>query len=304
MTRASVSSTLDQSQQNQPQQKRPQRNPWRVLGRIILGLICAAALTGVWWLALMQPSHDRNWKPQLAVLPSGQIDGDILTLTNVRNIRYGEPGTPFEVSDDTYDTREYDLRSLETLWLVVEPFAEWEASAHTLLSFGFANGDYLALSVEARTEVGERFAALDGLLNQFELIYVFADERDVIERRTSYQQHDVYLYPIRVSPEVLRALLVNFVEEANAIVEQPRFYNTFTSTCTTNLIDTVNEVLPGTIPLHAARFLPGYADDLLYNLELIDAQGSFEEIKARHNITERAQQIPEGEDFSAWIRQF
>jgi hypothetical protein len=107
-----------------------------------------------------------------------------------------------------------------------------------------------------------------------------------------------------VSPEVLRALLVDFVEEANAIVEQPRFYNTFTSTCTTNLIDTVNEVLPGTIPFHVARFLPGYADDLLYNLELIDAQGSFEEIKARHNITERAQQIPEGENFSAWIRQF
>ena len=41
----------------------------------------------VWWIAI-PPSHDRPWRPEVAVMPRAFIDGDRVRLTGVRDFDY------------------------------------------------------------------------------------------------------------------------------------------------------------------------------------------------------------------------
>src|SRR5690606_8504462 len=124
----------------------------------------------------------------------------------IRNIEYRS------VSD--YDIRYYDktfdLGTIESLWYVVEPFkGQNPGAAHTFLSFGFEGGDYVAISAEIRKEKGEMFSALKGLMRQYEIVYVIADERDVIKLRSNHRKDDVFLYPIAMEKEDIRELFVS-----------------------------------------------------------------------------------------------
>ena len=56
--------------------------------------------------------------------------------------------------------------------------------AHPILSFQF-NDDYVAASIETRKEIGEGYSEVTGFFRQYELIYLLADERDVIRLRTN-----------------------------------------------------------------------------------------------------------------------
>ena len=49
------------------------------------------------------------------------------------------------------------------------------------MSFGFAGGDHIAVSVETRPEKGEAYSAIGGFFKQFEVIYILAEERDVLQ---------------------------------------------------------------------------------------------------------------------------
>ena len=149
-----------------------------------------------------RPRHDRDWKVDYAVMPRIDISGDKVTVHNLRDFRYGDAGGSGDAPEDihvAYDTRTYDLDGLESLWLVLESFSRIDAVAHTLLSFGFSDGRYLAISIEARIPKGERYDLLRGFFKTFELVYLFGDERDLIARRAKVLDHDVYLYPIRAT---------------------------------------------------------------------------------------------------------
>ncbi|HEU4565837.1 MAG TPA: DUF4105 domain-containing protein [Gemmatimonadaceae bacterium] len=245
-----------------------------------------------------RPRNDRDWSPDQAVLAWAELDGHIARVHNVRDNRYRTP----EDYDVRHEDRSYDLDSLESVWLMVEPITS-PGIAHTLVSFGFAGGKYVSVSVEIRKEKGEHFDPLRGLLRQYELMYVVADERDVIALRTNYRRDRVYLYPIRTSRERMRAMFVGMLERANALREHPEFYNTLTSTCTTNIVRHVNEVSPRRIsPWHPRVLLPAYADRLAYALGLIDTSLPFEEAQRRYRIDERARAYGDGPDFSRVIR--
>src|SRR5262249_39942623 len=51
--------------------------------------VAYALVLGVigWWIAIA-PSHDRNWRPEVAVMPRAFVDGDRVRLTGVRNFDY------------------------------------------------------------------------------------------------------------------------------------------------------------------------------------------------------------------------
>ena len=72
------------------------------------------------------------------------------------------------------------------------------AFAHVIMSFDFGDHNYLAISIEARKKKGIRHSNIKGFFKQYELIYIVADERDVIGLRTNYRNNPpehVYRYP-------------------------------------------------------------------------------------------------------------
>lgn len=264
-------------------------------GRFLLMLLALGYLA---LIVLLRPSNDRDWTPDQERIATAVFNGDSVLVRNVRNARYR--------SVDDYDVhwedRLYDLRRLESTWFVVEPFADWRGPAHTFLSFGFGGGEYVAVSVEIRKEKGESFSPLAGLLRQYELVYVIGDERDLIQLRSNHRRDDVHLYRIRATPEKMRALFVSMLERANQVAREPEFYNTLSNTCTSNIVDHVETIAPGRIPFSYKTLLPGYSDDLAYELGLIDTTLSRDQYRAAHRINELALRHADSEDFSEAIR--
>ena len=252
------------------------------------------------YLALQTPTNNRDWSVDNAVLPYAEFnEDDTVTIRNVRNFDYE---SVLEYTPNYYD-KTYDLSQIDSVDFVNEPFSN--VAAHTFLTFGFKNGDQVAVSVEIRREKGEFYDVLKGMLRQYELTYVIADERDVLRLRTNYRKGDVYMYPIKISERKARALFVDMLNRVNKLAAEPEFYNTITNNCTTNIVDHVNNVAEpeAVITPSFNSLFPAFSDKLAFEMKFIDAEGTFEEIKERFLITEIAQKYNDDPDFSAKIRQ-
>jgi hypothetical protein len=255
-----------------------------------------AALAAGWTLRL--PSHERAWIPEHAVLPHARFAGGQVTIHGVRNFVWID-----STAVPAWEDRTYDLARIESVWFIVSPFSsEWRGPAHTFLSFGFADSQYVAISVEARKEVGETYSLWKGAAKRFEILYVIGDERDLIRLRTDVWGDDVYVYPIRASREHVRALFVQMLERANGLREQPEFYHTLTNNCTTNLIEHVNRIAPGTVPYGWRTLLPGYTDEVAEALGLLATDEPLEVARARFRVNERARAHGGDPAFSQRIR--
>lgn len=260
-------------------------------------LIGIAILLIIWHIP--QPSNDRNWHPDQEVLAYAVLDGNLAHVYNVRNITYRGVND----YDVHYYDRTYNLNKLAQAYYAVIPFGKQPGAAHTILSFEFTDGKYLALSVEIRKEANETYSALKGLFKQYELMYVLADEQDVIKLRTNHRKNDVFLYPSTASKEKIRAVFIDILERVNKLKAQPEFYNTFFNSCTQNLAEHVNHITPHRIPLDIRIYLPAYSDTLAYELGLINNSIPFQELREQHYITKRAQAIGDDPNFSELIRQ-
>ncbi len=267
---------------------RPRRH-----GLAAFALLFAALLA--WWLSLA-PSNQRAWQLDVARLPVAEIDGDRVTVHNVRNFAYR---SEFDYTEH-WETRRYDLSKLQGLDLFVIYWGSPDI-AHTILSWQFADGQRLAVSIETRKETGESYSAVRGFFRQYELYYVLADERDVIGVRTNHRREDVYLYPLRTPPARARAILVDYLEGINRLARQPRWYNALTYNCTTTIRLHLAKVVGG-IP-HDWRWLAnGYLDELLYEMGVLNQQHPFAELKRLSYINPKAQALAADEDFSMAIR--
>jgi hypothetical protein len=263
--------------------------------RIILFLAFGSGLA---IYLLQSPSNNRDWAKDQILLPDAVFDGKIVEIRNIRDFVYS--------SEDDYQSRYYDktfdLGSLESVDYIVEPFGSMGA-AHTFLSFGFADGSHVAISVEIRKEAGESFSPIKGLFRAYELMYVIADEKDVIKLRTNYRNHIVYLYPLEIPREKMQELFVDMLTRANKLKDSPEFYNTLTNTCTTNIARHVNAIAPNAIPWDVRLLLPRNSDELAYELGLIDQSIPLDKARERHQINERAAIYADDSDFSRRIRQ-
>lgn len=266
--------------------------------RVYLAALLSLCLLGLMW-SFLTPSHDRRWAIDQSVLPFVEFDGDLVHVHGVRNFRWTS-ATDFT---PRWEDRSYDLRQVASAWYVLVPFSRrWRGPAHAFVTFGFDDGRYLAISVEARREVGETYGAIKGLLRRFELIYVLGDERDLIGRRAVFDGSDVYLYPIRASREAVRAVFRGMLERADRIHATPEFYHTITNNCTLNLVQHVNQLVPDRIPSSWRIVLPGYSDEVIHRLGLIDSIGTLDEVRARFRINDRAKTALDAADFSSRIR--
>jgi len=247
---------------------------------------------------LLTPSHDRDWSLDLAVLPYADIGDDHVIVRNIRNCAY-ESDTDFAVN--YYDKR-FDLQQIRSVDFITVPFKETPSLAHTMLSFGFADGERVVVSAEARLEKGEKYSPVLGELRQFELMYVVADERDAILRRTKHRDVDVYVYRTIATPDQSRELFMDVMQRVNELAEVPEFYDTLSNNCTTNIVRHLNHLRPGRIPYDVRVLLPGFSDGLAYELGLLDTSLPFEEARRRARVTDIANRSAGAPNFSARIR--
>ena len=250
-------------------------------------------------LAKTTPNLDsKNFRADLAMLPFVDFDGDEITIHHVRDCRYR--------SEDDYDVRHYDMRfqlsDVKTIDFIVVPFKESSLLAHTMLSFGLADGRHFVISVEARLGVEESYSAVAGAGRRFPLMYIIGDERDLILLRTSIRDVEVYLYPGRAEPGQVQDLLVDMLARVNKLQREPEFYDSFTNNCTTNLVNHVNKLRPGRIPFDVRVLLPGHSDRLAYELGLLDIDGRFEYARENAKINVLAQLNADNPEFSKRIR--
>ena len=257
----------------------------------------ALVAIAVWWGGL-RPSNEREWQPEVARLAYATVEGDMVTVHNIRNFDYR---TETDFTPAYYD-RTYDLKKLDSADLVA---VYWmgPAIAHLLLSFGFGD-DHLAISIEARKEKGEGYSSAKGFFRQYELYYVVADERDVVRVRTNYRKdppEDVYVYPLRVPRENIRRVFLEYVRKMNALRARPEFYNTLTTNCTTAILMNTR-VNPGSLPFSWKVLLSGYTPAYVYESGRIDQSLPFEELQRRSLVNAAAQAADQAPDFSRRIR--
>lgn len=272
---------------------------WRLPGMATLAVLCVA-LTVLW--TSIEPTNKRDWQPEVAVLPYATISDDQVTVHNIRNFDYRSE-TDYTVA---YHDKPFDLRDLRSVDIVTS-YWMGPAIAHVFVSFGFAGEDYLAVSVEVRKAKGDDYSTLRGFFRQYELIYVVADERDVIRLRTNYRRNpreEVYVYRIRGSIEAGRGFFLEYMNRLNALRTAPEFYNTLTTNCTTNIW--VNDhVNPNRIPLSWKILASGYVPEYLYEEGRLEDMGlSFPELQCRAHINERAEAADSAADFSRRIREW
>jgi hypothetical protein len=262
-----------------------------------LVLLSGAALVLPLFLSL-RPSNERDWTPEQARTAYAIFEGDTVC---VQNVRFMTCRTKSDC-DVRWEKRCYDLREIRTVDFVVSAFSAWKAMAHTFLTFGFEDGQHVAVSVEVRKVKGQSFSALKGLFRQYEIIYVIGDERDVIGVRANVNREPVYLYPIRITPEHARGLFVSMLQRADALSQRPEFYNTLTNTCTTNIVRHIDELTGRSLGVHYQVTFPGYADDLAYKVGLIDTRDSLRATEERCLINSRSAFCADGIQWSRQIR--
>jgi hypothetical protein len=252
-----------------------------------------------WWFG-RKPSNDRDWQAPVAQLPWAQIEGDTVMLHNIRNFAYR---SETDYSPAWYD-KSFDLRQLEGIDLVTSYWMGPDI-AHVFVSFAFAGGEHLAVSIETRTEKGEGYSTLKGFFRQYELYYVVADERDVIGLRTNYRRdppEDVYVYRVKGTPEANRRFFLEYINQINALKAKPAFYNTLTTNCTTN-IWLNSHVNPEHLPFSWKILASGHVPEFLFEHGRLDAADlPFAEIQRRAHINSRAQAAGSATDFSQRIR--
>jgi hypothetical protein len=266
------------------------RRPWKMVFTIT-----GFAVVLAWWFSL-QPSNNRDWLPDVAVLPFADINGNQVTIHNIRNCDY-RTETDFTVQH--YD-KTFDLARLRTVDLYLVTWGSPHI-AHTMVSFGFTNGDYVCFSIETRKEKGEEYSAVKGLFRQFELTYIIADERDLVRLRTNYRRgEEACLYRLQVTPEQGRKLFLDYLRRANELHERAEWYNALTDNCTTAI--RTQRAAADRAPWDWRMLLNGHLDELLYERGTIVTNLPFAELKRLSNINSRAKAADAADDFPQQIR--
>jgi hypothetical protein len=261
----------------------------------LLAFAAAFAAVVLWWRRI-PPSNDRLWADDVAQIAAATIEGDKVTLRNVRNFDW-RSNTDYT---QRWETRVYDLTQLNSVDMIMS-YWRGPAIAHMLVSFGFAAGEHLAFSVEVRRDKRQRYSEIGGFFKEFALSIIAADERDVIRVRTNVRGEDAYLYRIRMPLSAMRSLFLGYLGESNSLVTTPRFYNTITANCTTLVYHMMTRIV-GYLPLNHRILLSGYFPAYVYEVGGLDQRLPLAELRARGRITDRARESDHSNTFSADIR--
>lgn len=266
---------------------------------ILIIILILLTIAYIIFLNNTNPSLVRNWSPDQAVMPSIHfLDDNKVRINNIRNINY-RTTRDFDLA--FYD-RTIKLDDVESAWLVISPFGSF-GIAHTFVSFGFKDGTFLSISIEIRRKKGMSFSAVKAFFRQFEMMYVIADERDVIKVRTNTIKATVRLFPIQTEKARIQAVFLDMLQRADKLGKEPEFYNTLWNNCTTNIIKHTRRFSDKAIPFWDLRYLfPESIDRIAYKLNMIDTHLSYQAAREHFDISKVAQALDDTEDFSTAIR--
>jgi len=245
---------------------------------------------------LREPKASRMWIDVQDRTPSVSFDGSLATIENVRNVTW-------RANDDRdvrWETRTYDLDAISSVEFAVTTFGGWRGLAHTFVTFGFDDGRHLAVSVEVRRERDESYHPFDGLFRNYEIAYVVADERDAIGSRAFVQRDPTTLYPVKSTREARRRLLEGMLRRADELGRKPEFYNTLTNNCTTNVVVHYEQLMGRDLGVDWRIVFPGYSDDLVFELGMMDTDLTLDEARERFRI---ADEPPKATDEIGWSRE-
>ncbi|WP_417670925.1 DUF4105 domain-containing protein [Roseibium sp.] len=261
----------------------------------IIFLLAGAAVGG--WYQTITPRQDRDWAVDVSRGVTARIAGDQVTLGNIRDFRWKNE----KDAEAVWINRTYDLSKLSSVDVIT---SVWDSPdiAHLLVSFGFEDGEPIVFSVEIRREADEAFNEIGGFFRQFELVLVGATETDIVKLRTNYRKENVSLYPVELSAEDRRSMFMSFVELAQILEEKPLFYNTLTANCTTVVFRLARTLQPD-LAIDWRVVMSGHLPSYLNDLGVLGGEGGLQAREISAKISERAQVIPEGANFSQWIRQ-
>lgn len=272
----------------------------RGAGRKLLACIVGFAAVLAWWLTL-SPSNDRDWQQDVAQTPWAEIEGDRVTIHNLRNFDYR---AEFDYTP-RWEERTYDLTQIRG----ADVFLTYWGSpwiAHPIVSFQFGEDQHVAFSIETRKEAGEKYSTVKGFFRQYELIYIVADERDVIRLRTNYRAgEEVYLYRTVATADAARTIFLDYLRSANAMHEQPAFYNALSSNCTTNIrLHTKAAAGDRFASWDWRLLLNGKSDEFAYQYgRFATGDLPFPALKQQAHINQAARAADQAADFSARVRQ-
>ena len=268
---------------------------WWKLAVVILPIIVIAVLLG-----RMVPKGEGDWIAEHERMPTAEFDGDMVTIKDFRHSVY----RTLEDVDVNFIERSFDLTQLDKVDFIIVPFAKWRGLAHVFVSFGFTDGEYFSVSVEARREKGEDYSPVGGLFLRYEVIYVIGDERDVIGKRAVFQNHPVHVYPMITDHASARALLESMLGKANELAAKPQFYHTVTNTCTSNVLVHATRLENRPRRYDFRLVFPGYSDGLAVETGLTNAPDGLAALREASLVNERAAEAPfdDGKAWSAAIR--
>ena len=263
-----------------------------------LFLVIALSLGVLLWWRTLQPSNERTWQPPVAKTAWAEIDNDRVIIHNVRNFNYKTGQEP----EAQWETREIDLRNVTGVDLFINYWGS-DLMAHPIISFQFSDGPPLAFSIETRREVGEDYSAIGGIYRQYELIFIAADERDVVRLRTNHSKGEtLYLYRTALSAAAARERLMEYLESINELHRAPRWYHAVENNCTTSIRSQHPRA-------ERSRWdwrilVNGLMDELFYQHRLILTGGlPFAELKSKALINPAANSAENDPDFSLRIRE-
>ncbi|HTD75428.1 MAG TPA: DUF4105 domain-containing protein [Steroidobacteraceae bacterium] len=269
---------------------------WRgSAGLALAGFALAFVVVLIWWQRI-RPTNQHDWADDVAQITRGTIDGQLVTLRNVRNFDW-RSNTDYT---QRWETRTYDLNRLRSVDMVMSYWDGW-AIAHMLISFGFDDGQYVAFSVEVRRQKNMTYSEIGGFFKRDGLSIIAADERDVIRVRTNVRGEDDYLYRIRMPLSAMRSLFLGYVEQADNLVDTPRFYNTITVNCTTLVYHMMKRIV-GYLPWSYRLLFTGYLPAYVYGVGGLDQRYTLAQLKTLGRITDRAKQSDRSDTFSEDIR--
>jgi len=242
------------------------------------------------------PSNNRLWADDVTHTVTGDVSGDHVTLHNVRNFTW----RGLEDYDSRWETRSYNLSNLDSVDLFLSTWGNPDI-AHTLVSFGFSNGEHITFSVEIRKERRESFSEIAGFFKQYEIALIAADERDIIYTRTNIRKEDVSLYRVHLTSDQRKSLFLSYIQRGNKLAYKPAFYNTITANCTTVVFDMVKLIVPG-IPSDYRLLFSGRLPSYIYDLGGFGKKQTLAEIDRSAHISEHAQAMGRDDNYSVYIR--
>ena len=230
-----------------------------------------------------------KWQTPWGRRASVIFDGSRAEIRDVRDFVYR---TEHDY-DVRYITVRIDLNEVRSMDVALSHWDGLTGIAHTMLTFGFADGRFLAFSMETRLPVGSSQGFIPGIYKQYEILPIIATEDDLFKLRTNYRGEELFLYRTKATPEQCRVILSALLKAVNRQHAVPEFYNSVTHNCNFGLIMMLRWLVPGFTDDIRLLF-NGYSDELLYDLNYLEHRRgeSFRELKRRRRANDHVTASP------------